>query len=175
MFTVCLAACCCSSAYAGNADSLEIFRTVDLREVIVSVNRDHTRKINTPQHIVSVPKSFIDYANKQSTADLLGETGQVLVQKSQQGGGSPILRGFEASRILLVVDGVRMNNLIYRSGHLQNCLTVDQFALKTWRYFSVRRRSTTVPTLWAEQSRSTHFRRPLPPTEHPLQARDTLS
>lgn len=130
MLAVCLAACCYSSAYAGKADSLDIFRTVDLREVIVSVNREQTRKINTPQHIVNVPKSFIDYANKQSTADLLGETGQVLVQKSQQGGGSPILRGFEASRILLVVDGVRMNNLIYRSGHLQNCLTVDQFALK---------------------------------------------
>ena len=128
MLAVCLAACCYSSAYAGKADSLDIFRTVDLREVIVSVNREQTRKINTPQHIVNVPKSFIDYANKQSTADLLGETGHVLVQKSQQGGGSPILRGFEASRILLVVDGIRMNNLIYRSGHLQNCLTVDQFA-----------------------------------------------
>ncbi|MBL0098204.1 MAG: TonB-dependent receptor plug domain-containing protein [Bacteroidetes bacterium] len=33
--------------------------------------------------------------------------------------GSPVLRGFEASRILIVVDGVRLNNLIYRSGHLQ--------------------------------------------------------
>ncbi|NJN34367.1 MAG: TonB-dependent receptor plug domain-containing protein [Saprospiraceae bacterium] len=36
------------------------------------------------------------------------------------------MRGFEASRVLLVVDGVRMNNLIYRSGHLQNAITVDQ-------------------------------------------------
>ena len=126
----CITASCMTTAKASKADSVNTFRSVNLEEVIVSVNRDKTRKINTPQHVVSVPKSFIDYANKQSTADLLTETGQVLVQKSQQAGGSPILRGFEASRILLVVDGIRMNNLIYRSGHLQNCITVDQFALK---------------------------------------------
>ena len=45
--------------------------------------------------------------------------------KSQFGGGSPIIRGFEASRILLVVDGVRMNNAIYRGGHLQNSISID--------------------------------------------------
>ncbi|MCB0400457.1 MAG: TonB-dependent receptor, partial [Flavobacteriales bacterium] len=28
-------------------------------------------------------------------------------------------------RVLLVVDGVRMNNAIYRSGHLQNAITID--------------------------------------------------
>ena len=56
-------------------------------------------------------------------------TGKVFVQKSQQGGSSPVLRGFEASRILLVVDGVRMNNAIYRSGHLQNIITTDQNSL----------------------------------------------
>ncbi len=61
----------------------------------------------------------------QTAAELLWATGSVLVQQSQQGGGSPIIRGFEANRILLVVDGVRMNNAIYRSGHLQNAITVD--------------------------------------------------
>ena len=29
-----------------------------------------------------------------------------------------------------MVDGVRMNNLIYRSGHLQNAITVDPLALE---------------------------------------------
>jgi hemoglobin/transferrin/lactoferrin receptor protein len=49
----------------------------------------------------------------------------VKVQKTQFGGGSPVLRGMEANRILLVVDGVRMNNAIYRKGHLQNSITVS--------------------------------------------------
>jgi outer membrane cobalamin receptor len=39
---------------------------------------------------------------------------------------SPSIRGFEASRVLLLVDGVRMNNLIFRAGHLQNVITVDE-------------------------------------------------
>jgi hemoglobin/transferrin/lactoferrin receptor protein len=53
----------------------------------------------------------------------------VAMQKSQQGGGSPMLRGFEASRVLLVIDGVRMNNAIYRAGHLQNVITMDNTVL----------------------------------------------
>jgi len=72
----------------------------------------------------------IAQANQANTADLLQNSGQVLVQKSQQGGGSPIMRGFEANKILLVVDGVRMNNAIYRAGHLQNSITIDQFSLE---------------------------------------------
>jgi hemoglobin/transferrin/lactoferrin receptor protein len=67
--------------------------------------------------------------NTPTTADVLQNSGSVLVQKSQAGGGSPIIRGFEASRILLMVDGVRLNNAIYRSGHLQNIITVDANAL----------------------------------------------
>ena len=40
------------------------------------------------------------------------------------GGGSPVIRGMESNRVLLVIDGVRMNNAIYRKGHLQNAITV---------------------------------------------------
>jgi hemoglobin/transferrin/lactoferrin receptor protein len=66
----------------------------------------------------------------QTPAELLANSGNVFVQKSQMGGGSPIIRGFEASRVLLVVDGVKMNNAIYRSGHLQNSITISNQALK---------------------------------------------
>ena len=61
---------------------------------------------------------------------MLIQTGQVFVQKSQAGGGSPVLRGFESNRILLVIDGVRMNNAIFRGGHLQNVLRIDQSMLE---------------------------------------------
>ena len=53
---------------------------------------------------------------------------------SQQGGISPVLRGFEANRVLLVVDGVRMNNAIYRSGHLQNAGTLILSPLRKRRW-----------------------------------------
>lgn len=77
----------------------------------------------------------IDFQNFQSMAEVLSNSGSVFVQKSQQGGGSPSIRGFEASRVLLLVDGVRMNNLIFRSGHLQNVITVDESMLDNVNIF----------------------------------------
>ncbi len=65
------------------------------------------------------------FSQAQHVPDALEKESGVFVQKSQMGGGSPIVRGFEANRILLVVDGVKLNNAIYRSGHLQNSLSVD--------------------------------------------------
>ena len=41
-----------------------------------------------------------------TAADILEGTGNIMVQRTQGGGGSPVLRGFEANKILLVVDGV---------------------------------------------------------------------
>ncbi|MEP6794809.1 MAG: TonB-dependent receptor, partial [Saprospiraceae bacterium] len=69
------------------------------------------------------------FDNSQTSADVIQHTGNVLVQKSQLGGGSPIIRGFETNKVLLVVDGVRMNNAIYRGGHLQNIVTLDNAAM----------------------------------------------
>ena len=57
------------------------------------------------------------------------------MQKSQQGGGSPVIRGFESNRILLLIDGVRQNNLIFRGGHLQNIITIDQNILENVTVF----------------------------------------
>ncbi len=102
---------------------------LELNEIVISFNKSEERMSKIPQPIELIDSKAIERAQSQNTADLIAQTGSVMVQKSQQGGGSPIIRGFEASRVLLVVDGVRMNNLIYRSGHLQNILTVDQIAL----------------------------------------------
>ena len=95
--------------------------------VVASV-REHPDEL--PYQIDMIEAEQISLSNSQTSADILKSTGNVLVQKSQGGGGSPILRGFEANKILLVVDGVRMNNAIYRSGHLQNSITIDKTMLE---------------------------------------------
>ncbi len=81
--------------------------------------------ISTPQKVKTLTAEAIKKIAPSNSASLLESTGSVMIQRSQQGGGSPIIRGFEANRVLLVIDGVRMNNAIYRSGHLQNAITVD--------------------------------------------------
>lgn len=100
-----------------------------LTEVVISAAKFEEPKKNVPFQIEVVKTKHIAFQNPQTSADMLQQTGAVFVQKSQMGGGSPVLRGFEASRVLIVVDGVRMNNAIFRTGHLQNVLRIDPQAL----------------------------------------------
>lgn len=102
----------------------------NLEEAVVYTNKFAEKKKNLAQKIDVITAAVIARYNSQNTGDLLIGTGNVFVQKSQQGGSSPVVRGFEASRVLLLVDGVRMNNAIYRAGHLQNVITVDQNMLE---------------------------------------------
>ncbi len=99
--------------------------TIDLMEVTVSsVPLGERLKFST-QQVAVLDQTKLKYLSQPSLAEVLSQSGQVLVQKSQLGGGSPIVRGFEANKVLLVLDGVRMNNAIYRGGHLQNVMSVD--------------------------------------------------
>lgn len=102
----------------------------NLDEAVVYSNKFVEKKKNLVQKIDILSAKTIARYNGQNIGDLLINTGNVFVQKSQQGGSSPVLRGFEASRVLIVIDGVRMNNAIYRAGHLQNVITVDQNMLE---------------------------------------------
>ncbi len=101
-----------------------------LNEVIISANKSAETRKTISQQVQLMTARDISLAQAQSTADLLSNTAGIFVQRSQMGGGSPVLRGFEASRILLMIDGVRLNNLIYRSGHLQNILSLDNNSLE---------------------------------------------
>ncbi len=100
-----------------------------LNEVIVYANK-FAEKFKRVAQTVDVLKTKEQLTYQQNTADALINSGKIFVQKSQQGGGSPVIRGFEASRILMMVDGVRMNNAIYRAGHLQNIIAVDNMVLE---------------------------------------------
>lgn len=100
-----------------------------LNELTISALKFETPRSNVAQQFYVMKRKDMDVLNPQTTADLVAQSGFVSVQKSQQGGGSPVIRGFEASRILLVVDGVRMNNILFRAGHLQNIITVDNNSL----------------------------------------------
>ena len=96
-----------------------------LDEVILSVARKASNRKQIAEKVNVVSASEIKLQRPANGADLVGLSPGVRIQKSQGGGGSPVIRGFEANRLLLVVDGVRMNNAIYRSGHLQNSITIN--------------------------------------------------
>jgi hemoglobin/transferrin/lactoferrin receptor protein len=96
-----------------------------LDETVVSANRWEQNIREVPNRISKMKADLIQFQNPQTAADLLGFSNQVFIQKSQLGGGSPMIRGFATNRVLLVIDGVRMNNAIFRSGNLQNVISLD--------------------------------------------------
>ncbi len=97
----------------------------ELEEVILSVARKSSSKKKIAKKVSIITADQIEFNMSSTGAELLNISPGIRVQKSQGGGGSPVIRGFEANRVLLVIDGVRMNNAIYRSGHLHNSITVD--------------------------------------------------
>mgnify|MGYP006201829707 CR=1 FL=1 len=74
-------------------------------EVLVSSQRFAQKRKDSPRQIEVVSAKRLAELQPATLGDALINTGQVFVQKSQMGGSSPVLRGFEASRVLLVVDG----------------------------------------------------------------------
>ncbi len=99
-----------------------------LNDIVVYANK-FPEKAGKIAQTISVIRDQNAIQLQANTGDVLFNSGQVFVQKSQQGGSSPVIRGFEASRILLSVDGIRLNNAIYRAGHLQNIITIDNMVL----------------------------------------------
>jgi hemoglobin/transferrin/lactoferrin receptor protein len=102
--------------------------TFALDEVVISGTRWTQRKREVPAKVSTIRAKDIQLQNPQTAADLLGQSGEVFIQKSQQGGGSPMIRGFSTNRLLIAVDGIRMNTAIFRSGNLQNVISLDPFA-----------------------------------------------
>lgn len=125
-----------STSYAALFDSLSIVDVLmkrqpfDLGGITISAAKWRQEKTDIPQKIRSISADEIKLSNPQTSADLLNSTGEVYVQKSQLGGGSPMIRGFATNRVMLTVDGVRMNNAIFRSGNVQNVISIDPLAIE---------------------------------------------
>ena len=105
-------------------------QTIMLDEFVISAYRWEQNKNEVPNKITTISEKEIEFYNPQTSADLLGNTKEVFIQKSQLGGGSPMIRGFATNSVLLVVDGVRMNNAIFRSGNLHNVISLDPHAVE---------------------------------------------
>ncbi len=105
--------------------------TLDLDEVVISGTRWRQSTSEVPSRVVSISTKEVELQNPQTAADLLGVSGEVFIQKSQQGGGSPMIRGFATNRLLYTIDGVRMNTAIFRGGNVQNVISLDPFATES--------------------------------------------
>ncbi len=94
-------------------------------EVTITALRSERLAFDVNQSITTVSSLQLEQQAPRSTPEaLMNETG-IWIQKTNHGGGSPIIRGLVGNQVLLLVDGIRLNNATYRYGPNQYLSTID--------------------------------------------------
>ncbi len=101
-----------------------------LEEIIVTASQVEEPIFLTPYSVDSISARRIHMANFRSTPDIFREIPGALVQKTAHGQGSPYIRGFTGYRNLFMIDGIRLNNAVFRDGPNQYWATVDSGAIR---------------------------------------------
>ncbi len=101
-----------------------------LNPLIVTATRSSDD--NVPYSVEKVTAEMMRNEARRTLPEALENIPGVLVQKTTQGHGSPFIRGFTGRQNLLLVDGVRLNNSIWRSGPVQYWNTVDPYSLDSF-------------------------------------------
>lgn len=99
-------------------------------EIIVTASRTDAKPFETA-YITEVITAD-DIQNRKfsrSMPEIFSSDPSVTVQKTSQGQGSPFIRGFTGFRNLLLIDGIRLNNSVFRDGPNEYWNTVDSFTI----------------------------------------------
>lgn len=110
-------------------DLIEPTPAEDDGDMIVSATRLKRSDLQIPRATNLVNERRLWRENPRSVPEALYGQPGIMVQKTNHGGGSPQIRGLIGQQVLLMVDGVRMTNSIYRFGPNQYLNTVDPFIL----------------------------------------------
>jgi hemoglobin/transferrin/lactoferrin receptor protein len=106
-----------------SAAELELTELLQVRAVTGA--RHDQRLIDSPRQIVVVTAQDIRQRNYRSVPDALSDVVGVFVQETNDGAGSPIIRGLVGNQVLILIDGIRLNNGAYRLGPNQYLNTID--------------------------------------------------
>lgn len=121
--TFLMAACSLGQAVAQITDSLV------LNKIVVTASRKEFTSFETPDAVSVLSTQELKNNAPRSLADALTGTAGVWMQKTNHGGGSPIVRGLTGNQTLLLIDGIRLNNGTFRYGPNQYFNTIDVFSV----------------------------------------------
>jgi hemoglobin/transferrin/lactoferrin receptor protein len=100
--------------------------TLRLAEAVsVTATRDEREAFNVPRSVSVVNETELLRTAPRTSAEALARVPGVFVQKTNHGGGSPFVRGLVGNQVLVLVDGIRLNNSTFRYGPNQYLATVD--------------------------------------------------
>ena len=98
--------------------------------VVVTATRGERALFDSPSSIETLTAREIEEAAFRTLPDTLRYVPGVMVQKTGHAQGSPYIRGFTGFRNLLLVDGIRLNNSVFRDGPNQYWSTVDPLSIE---------------------------------------------
>ena len=110
-------------------DTTKIER-IKLNEIVLSTSKFSQKYREVPKKVIQINSKQIEFENPSTSADLLQNIGNIFIQKSQLGSGSPMIRGHSTNRLVLTVDGVRLNNAIYRGGNIHNVISISPLTIE---------------------------------------------
>jgi outer membrane receptor protein involved in Fe transport len=102
---------------------------INLDSVIVTSRSIKIFDTKNPFVISSITNKQIVEKGARTTPEALQGVSGVFIQKTNHGGGSAFLRGLTGNQTLIVLDGIRLNNAIYRYGPNQYLNTIDMFTV----------------------------------------------
>lgn len=99
--------------------------------LVVTPTREVAPATLSPYAIDTLSQDTIVDRLGRSLPELLAETPSVMVQRTAHGQGSPFVRGFTGYRNLALIDGIRLNNSVFRDGPNQYWNTIDPYSLRS--------------------------------------------
>lgn len=100
-------------------------------EIVVTATRVETDPLTTPYTVYGLDGLELTTVRAvRTTPDALQSVPSAMIQKTSHGQGSPFLRGFTGFRTLMLIDGIRLNNSVFRDGPNQYWNTVDPLSLR---------------------------------------------
>jgi len=101
-----------------------------LDEIVVTATRRDLRIFDAPYMVERIDSQDIQERKMaKSTAEIFSDTPSIGPQKTSGGQGSPYIRGLTGYHTLLLIDGIRLNNSVFRSGPNQYWNTIDPFTI----------------------------------------------
>lgn len=101
-----------------------------LEGVVVTATRTDRLASEVSQAVNVVDQSVLSFRQSNTPAEALREEPGLFVQKTGHGGGSVNVRGLSSSQILILVDGVRLNNSTYRLGNHPYLTWIDPAVIR---------------------------------------------
>ncbi len=102
-----------------------------LDEVIITATRTPRTVLEAPYSVEVVTDERIKERSYRTTPQILRDVPGVMIQETAPGHGSPYIRGFTSFRNLFLIDGIRLNNSVFRPGPNQYWATVDAWSISS--------------------------------------------